>query len=358
MGWHIHISGQVQGVGFRPFVYNQALLYNLHGWVMNSSDGVHIQLDGEEKVVRKFYQSVLNNAPKLSKISAHSFVEVATEEFSQFRILHSHRDDTSNMIITPDLGICEACRADIHKAKNRRYTYPFTTCTQCGPRYSILNGLPYDRVRTEMENFKQCQSCLLEFNDATDRRYYSQTNSCSECGITLSLHSSVHIDLPKTTNAIIEYIVDAWKNGEIVAIKSIGAYILTCDANNVDAIESLRKKKKRGRKPFALMYPSLTLLQQDLHINNLMSVELSGHITPIVIAEKNHKTDYKNIAPDMNQLGAMLPYTPLFELLLRLFNKPIVATSGNISNEAIIYKDDQAIQQLSDMKSLYHRMIV
>ena len=344
MTFHIHIRGQVQGVGFRPYVFRLAEQFLLRGTVCNASDGVHIELRADEAIAYAFYNKLLENAPILSKIT-HSTIKIIEDKNfleGNFKVIHSNESQKANLLITPDLSLCDDCRRELKDPQNHRFQYPFITCTNCGPRYSIIKKLPYDRDKTTMDAFKMCQTCDGEYNDVHDRRYYSQTNSCSIDGVTQS-HS-------------INEIIEAINNGKIIAIKGIGGYLLMCDATNAEAIKTLRLRKHRPTKPFAVMYPSLEKLEKDVILRGYEKEALQSSVAPIVLLNfKNEilseiKTDL--IAPKLSQLGVMLPYTPLFELITEGVGKPIIATSGNISGSPVIFQDDKAEEYLSEIADL------
>ena len=361
--WHIHIEGQVQGVGFRPFVYLLANEFKLNGWVNNTIDGVHIEINAEEEVVQNFYQKLIESAPVLARITKHQIAVSSEKFFENFQIIHSNLKGDANLLMTPDFGLCKDCQKDINTAKDRRFQYPFTTCTNCGPRYSIIDSLPYDRERTTMTAFSMCESCQVEYNQPLDRRYYSQTNSCPDCGIQMRLFDDQQqaINLPQ--GLIINEITKQWSEGKIVAIKGIGGYLLTCDATNESTIQLLRKRKHRPTKPFALMFSDVDTLEVDTHLQSREIAELKRPISPIVLLDlKVEKLGTTvALAPNLNQIGAMLPYTPLFDLLLKNFGQPIVATSGNISNSPIVFEDKKAISaltQIADFVVTNNRQIV
>ena len=349
MTFHIHLSGQVQGVGFRPFVYRLATQMHLRGWVSNGNDGVHIEVSGEKEKVAFFYKTLLQNKPVLAKITESYCVEVPKKCFDNFEIRESDNNALPNLLLTPDVAMCADCKAEIHNKTNRRYDYAFTTCTNCGVRYSIVKTLPYDRANTSMKTFVQCADCQAEYNNPLDRRYYSQTNSCTSCGVEMRLYeaSSSKSD---TTQDVLSKIVRAWREGKIVAIKNIGGYLLTCDATNMLVINELRKRKNRPTKPFALMYPSIECLEKDVILHQEALKLLQSPESPIVLLETKEKMQSgiakAEIAPHLNFLGVMLPYSPLFSLLLADFQQPIIATSGNLSNSPIIFEDDKAIADL------------
>ncbi|MEZ4956735.1 MAG: carbamoyltransferase HypF [Saprospiraceae bacterium] len=349
MTWHIHIEGQVQGVGFRPFVYKLAKEYGLNGWVNNATDGVHIEINATENVAQEFYGDLIMKAPALAQITKHIISIIDKKFFDNFEIIHSQQSGKTNLLLTPDFAICEDCRQELNDHKNRRNKYPFITCTNCGPRYSIIHQLPYDRVNTKMDVFKMCNNCLEEYENPLDRRYYSQTNSCLNCSVELTLYNANKNKIAFNQNQIIEAVVQFWKEGKIVAIKGIGGYILTCDAENTTALLALRKRKHRPSKPFALMYPDLESLN-DVHLEKEAEQELTNHVSPIVLLEwKGGENKLAFIAPNLNQVGVMLPYTPLYDLLLKKFGSPIVATSGNISHSPIVFKNKKALNELSEI---------
>ena len=346
--WHIHIEGQVQGVGFRPFVFLLATEYGLSGWVNNTFDGVHVEINALEKIARKFYQHLVENAPVLAKITKHQIAVSSRKFFDNFQIIHSDLAGDANLLITPDFGLCIDCRADIYKVEDRRFHYPFTTCTNCGPRYSIIDSLPYDRERTTMSAFSMCNNCQTEYDNPFNRRYYSQTNSCSNCGIQMYLYDSDQRSINLSQKDIINEIIKQWSIGKIVAIKGIGGYLLTCAARNDKVIQQLRERKYRPTKPFALMFSDVEALEAVAHLRDIEIAELKSTISSIVLLDlkRGGLGTIVELAPNLNQIGVMLPYTPLFDLLLKRFGQPIVATSGNISNSPIVFEDKKAIKEL------------
>ena len=347
--WHVHIEGQVQGVGFRPFIFALAQEYGLKGWVNNTSDGVHVIFNADKKVALEFTNKIVAQAPSLSQITTIRFFKIQQKFFDNFQIIQSNADGEPKLLLTPDFGLCENCREELHTIENRRFGYPFITCTNCGPRFSIINNLPYDRVNTKMDAFQMCPTCYKEYENPLDRRYYSQTNSCLDCSIELTLFDANQSVIAKQAEEIVDRVVAFWEVGRIVAIKGIGGYLLTCDASNKTTVLELRKRKHRPSKPFALMYPNVMSLK-DFSVENKVVHELKNHISPIVLLELNETTNIlAEIAPDLNRVGIMLSYTPLYDLLLNKFGKPIIATSGNISNSPIVYEDEKALNELSEI---------
>jgi hydrogenase maturation protein HypF len=351
--WHIHIEGQVQGVGFRPFVYQEAKSQNLNGWVNNGVDGVHIKINATPLVAKRFYKQILNKAPALSRILKHNFEEVEFEEFKDFEIVESMEEGLPNLLITPDFGICNECEKELLKKENRRYHYPFITCTKCGPRYSIIGDLPYDRHRTTMDSFKMCPSCEKEYNNPLERRHFSQTNSCEECGINLSLENKLGNVESGDPDIIIERLCDLIKSGQIIGIKGIGGYLLIADACNEETIKLLRERKKRPSKPFALMYPDVQEIKEDAHISREEEKLITSVQSPIVLVKlKSHSKSgiiVNVIAPKLQEIGVMRPYAPLFALMMNKLGKPVIATSGNISGSPVVFKDKTAREQLFDI---------
>ncbi|MEM9547372.1 MAG: carbamoyltransferase HypF [Bacteroidota bacterium] len=347
--WHIHIDGQVQGIGFRPHVYNLAERYGFKGWVNNGLNGVHIEFNAEENEAKAFEDEIAQYPPPLSQITSIKRYKVQPTFFDNFQIINSKEEGKPNLLLTPDLATCDDCKKELLDVKNRRYGYAFITCTKCGPRYSIVRKLPYDRERTEMRDFHVCSTCNDEYNDPSDRRYYSQTNSCKDCGVEMSLYHSSGNKLALGQDEIIDQVVDFWKDGKIVAIKGIGGYLLTCDAKQSTAVVELRKRKHRPSKPFAVMLPNSSVLQKSSE--NLEAIHLlDNHISPIVLIDSNQIPPFDDqVAPGLEKVGIMIPYTPLLKLLLSKFDNPIVATSGNVSNSPIVYEDQKALTELTQI---------
>jgi len=352
--YHIHIRGMVQGVGFRPFVYKLAQAHRLNGWVNNTNDGVHIKLNAAASAAEAFMQDVLEQAPTHAIITGHSLQRVPHETFSDFRIVHSQSSTEGELLLTPDFGMCAKCKADIQHPADRRFQYAFTTCTHCGPRYSIIHDLPYDRERTAMAAFEMCPACRAEYDDVEDRRYYSQTNSCPQCAVELSLYDSAQ--QVYQAGDMLAATVKAWEAGKIVAIKGIGGYLLTCNAEDRTAIHTLRERKRRPSKPLALMYHDLLIMAEDLEVGAADMVALQQPAAPIVLltlkSDPLSAIPFEEVAPGLSRVGAMLPYTPLYDMLLRQFGRPIVATSGNLSGSPIIYENDKAVEYLSPIADL------
>ena len=362
---HIHIQGQVQGVGFRPFIYQLAHKFKLNGWVNNTGDGVHIGLNADEEVAKNFYHEVISNAPNLSHITSHSIKEISPVDYKDFQIIKSGSEENPFLLISPDFAMCEECRKEILDKNNRRYNYAFTTCTQCGPRYSIIKQQPYDRENTAMDVLKMCDKCNEEYDNPLNRRHFSQTNSCPDCAVRMKLFDNKKKIIEKDQNIIIAKICELWNDGKIVAIKGIGGYLLTCDATNEKAISRLRFRKHRPAKPFAMMFHDITLIENEANISEQEKIELQSSAAPVVLLQRKENAHsrlaLKEIAPQLSRIGVMLPYTPLYKLLLYHFKKPIVATSGNISNASIVYEDKIALEELiviADHILIHNREII
>ncbi len=351
--FHIHIQGQVQGVGFRPFVYKKAVEAKLKGWVNNSNTGVHIEVEGNELIINEFYKGVVERAPELSIITKSSIKLIEASNFKYFEIIHSQNSEKPNLLLTPDYGICKDCLAEVFDVNNRRYLYPFITCTNCGPRYSIIKKLPYDRENTTMENFMMCERCQPEYENPLERRYYSQTNSCADCAVALSVLNS-HKNYKQ--DEIIHLIQSSLKEGRIIAIKGIGGYLLLADATNAETIKTLRKRKHRPFKPFALMYTDDNQLINDVLTSEKEWKTYQSLEAPIVLFRLKEKIvsqlQKDLIAPGLNQIGVMKAYTPLYAIILKGIDFPVIATSANISNSPIIFEDKKAKEELSKIADL------
>ncbi len=344
----------MQGVGFRPHVFKLANTLQLQGTVSNNEEGVIINLTGEPDVVRSFYESLMSNPPKVSKIKEHHLHETDYQSFDGFSIVPSIKSGKLNLQLTPDFAICDDCKKEVTDKNNRRYHYPFTTCVNCGPRWAITNSFPFERNHTNLESFEMCNTCADEYTNPSDRRFHSQNNTCSDCGIELKLSSAD--GMPISTNNILEKTAELIKAGNILAIKNTSGYLLCCDANNPEVIKKLRDRKNRPTKPFAILYPSVSLLKQHLKINQIQEKILTSPESPIVIIPK---TDFKGnlaldeLAPNLNQLGIMLPYSGILHLLATELEIPIVATSGNIHASPIISEEKMAHEELCEVADYF-----
>ncbi len=363
---HIHINGIVQGVGFRPMVYQLAKELQLKGYVKNGSDGVHIFFNASEQQANSFFKRIKQETPPQSKIISSQLHNADYKIFTDFSIVvEEDAYVAKQVLLSPDTVICSSCKTELQDKNNRRYRYPFITCTQCGPRYSIINDLPYERHNTAMQQFVMCKNCNYEYNNVTDRRFFSQTNSCADCGIELAIQENNSDTLSNNSEDILFHINNFLLKGKIIAVKGIGGYLLLCDANNAAAIQLLRNRKHRPAKPFAILYPNIERVHNEFELNNQEKELLQSAAAPILLLypkqEALDKLKIKNIAPGLNRLGIMLPYSPLLELIAGDYGKPLVATSANISGSPIIYKDDDALAylfEIADYIVSYNRDII
>lgn len=346
----INVSGQVQGVGFRPFIFKLAKELCLKGTVYNDPNGVEILFNSEKEQAEIFLETILAQAPKVSKIQSYGLKEIVSQVFESFSIDESKTKQQVNIPLTPDFRICEDCEREIRDIKNRRFGYPFTTCTHCGPRYSITEKFPFDRSNTGISNFIMCSLCAKEYESFDDRRFHSQTNSCSACGIQLDFEDAIGNRINVDQNKILETVASQIKQGKIIALKNTNGYVLCCDANNAQAILNLRSKKQRPTKPFALLYPNLEMIQSDFVLSQYEEDMLTSQVGPIVLLKPKSsldriKTDL--VAPELDRYGVMLPSTALLSLLMSHIDTPIIATSGNIHGCPILSNKGQAQENLA-----------
>ncbi len=344
----IVVKGVVQGVGFRPFVYKTATAYHLCGNVSNTGEGVIINLEGSADAIEQFCAALRNNPPSLSQIEHIMMYEQERKNFVGFEILESsHHVKTTS--VSPDVAVCNVCLSEMKNPHNRRFGYYLINCTQCGPRYSIIETLPYDRASTSMSPYKMCPLCQAEYDDPTNRRTHAQPISCYQCGPILCL-----IEKDSNTilqgNDVISRAAELLKKGSILAIKGIGGFHLMCDATNSYAIATLRIRKKRPKKPLAVMFSGMDQLCHYLSPDEKEAKLLCSKERPIVVVKKGHNSALaSNIAPDINTIGAMVAYTPLHHLLFEFLSFPLVATSANRSDEPIIRNAQELRERLGDV---------
>lgn len=350
----ISIQGAVQGVGYRPFVYNLASELDLNGWVLNSSEGVFIEAEGDRKKLEEFIIRLDKDKPSISFIQSfeHSYLDIIG--YTDFKIIHSNDSGDKTALILPDIAVCDNCLEEIFNPEDRRYLYPFTNCTNCGPRFSIIEKLPYDRFNTTMKIFEMCEECRKEYENPKDRRFHAQPNACPKCGPHVELRDNKDVILSSHHEAIKE-IVNAIKAGKIAAVKGIGGFHLICDAENDDAVNKLRRRKHREEKPLALMYPNIERIIKDCRVSDLEKRLLLSSESPIVLLNRNRNiTSLANsIAPGNPYLGIMLPYSPLHYILMKELNIPVVATSGNLSDEPICIDNHEAYERLKGIADIF-----
>ena len=345
------VRGVVQGVGFRPFVYRLAHEYNLKGWVRNTSGSVDIEVEGSKKSLENFLGALRSQAPPMAHIEA---VEVAFDSpkgYTQFQIEPSLSREGQYQLVSPDIATCDDCKKEIFSPADRRFRYPFTNCTNCGPRFTIIEDIPYDRPKTTMHKFKMCPQCRREYNDPQDRRFHAQPNACPKCGPSLELvdgdGKAVDGDVITAASALL-------KAGKILAIKGLGGFHLACDATSEVAINTLRARKRRQGKPLAVMISTLEEIEKHCLVSPEERKLLQSPQCPIVLLRwKKGSNISPAVAPNLKYLGVMLPYTPLHHLLLNETGLPLVMTSGNISEEPIAKDNDEVLTRLGGIADYF-----
>ena len=342
--YSIQVRGIVQGVGFRPFVYRLARANNLHGWVLNAADGVEIHLEGNEEAFQSFLQEMKAHPPHAAQISEVRVEPAEAAGVSEFAIRESAGERRPTVRISPDLPLCEQCLQELFDPRDRRRHYPYINCTNCGPRYSVIRSLPYDRPNTTMAPWSLDAHCAAEYVNQADRRFHAQPVACPACGPHYFYQAGNQIERGDAP-AIREAVQDL-RTGKIVAVKGLGGYHLACDAQNAEAVGAMRARKFRKEKPFALMAKDIALARSVVELGSDAEALLQSVARPIVLARA--KIDLPEVAPENDELGVMLPYTPLHYLLFAAGAPEIlVMTSANRSSEPIAYEDDDALQQLS-----------
>ena len=355
----IVVRGAVQGVGFRPFIYRIATDMNLTGYVLNSTAGVMIEVEGEKDLLDKFLFRIEKEKPPASIIISLEFSFLDPVWFNEFKILESDSKEKISTLILPDIAVCDDCKREMLDPLDGRYLYPFINCTNCGPRFSIIEALPYDRPNTSMKIFEMCDDCRKEYNDPTNRRFHAQPVACPKCGPHIELWNE-HGKLLLKKNEALQKTAELIREGKIIAIKGLGGFQLVVDASNDSAVRRLRERKKREEKPFALMFPTLNEVKKVCKVSKFEERLLHSSESPIVLLKKikqqiksNGREISESVAPNNPYLGVMLPYTPLHLLLLRELNFPIVATSANISEEPIVIDEREALKKLSGIADYY-----
>jgi hydrogenase maturation protein HypF len=335
-------------------VYRLAVEVGVTGTVSNGADGVHIYAQGADDVLEIFAQRVVQEAPVQSDIQQVKVEVVELPQTLNFEIVESVSAGTPHLHLTPDLALCPTCRAELYATHNRREGYGFITCTDCGPRFSIAHTLPFDRAITAMAAFEPCPYCQAEYQNPDDRRFYAQTLSCPHCGVEVMATRKGAEVFGQDALSMALY---ALRDGEIVAVKGIGGYLLLCDATNPRTVQTLRDRKHRPSKPFAVLYPNSEALTQDCHLQVDELAELAGAVSPIVLVPLRNQPAtgiaLAEVAPGLTTLGVMLPFAPLLELISNAFGKPLVATSGNLSGSPIAYNNTQAEELLADVADVF-----
>lgn len=376
---HIHVTGIVQGVGMRPFVYREAMAHGICGWVLNAGDGVHIEAHALNESLDEFVAALSEHAPAASRVEHVEVMDLASGDWDPtneqgFRIVASQDQTAHTTLVSPDIATCDDCLRELFDPADRRFHYPFINCTNCGPRFTIIRSLPYDRAATSMDRFPMCPTCAAEYADPLDRRFHAQPDACFECGPHITWREADRGVVPtavdatpavgstrEASDAIIEHCIELLAGGGIVAIKGLGGFHLACDAVNEQAVCELRRRKRRSNKPLAVMVRSLADAERLCHIDGIERNLLAGSVRPIVLLRRRaagndaHSfPDAPELAPsvayDLPELGVMLPYTPLQHLLLAAAAahgmQALVMTSGNLSEEPIETDDALAWEHL------------
>ena len=345
--YHYNITGTVQGVGFRPFIYKLALELNLSGFVFNNSEGVSIELQGEKNSINKFDQKIYDDLPPLAKIDKLTKTQIKLLESKSFEILETKNHSSKTTLVSPDVKICDECLEDIQK-DGKYKNYFATNCTNCGPRYSIIKTVPYDRINTSMDKFQMCESCTKDYKNPLDRRYHAQPISCNNCGPKITLFHKEKLITNKNQDIYIQTAKHI-KEGKILAIKGIGGFHLVCDASNTETLEKLRRYKHRPHKPFAIMCKDINQVKQIVKLSTKEEEVIDSKEAPIVVCDKviNKQNIISDlVSPSINKVGCFLPYTALHHLLFHHLEYPIIATSANLNGEPIITNKKEISQKL------------
>ena len=341
------VEGTVQGVGFRPFVYRLAELHELAGWVLNDERGVLLEVEGEAAAVTRFLERLSDDAPPLAAVERVAVEERLAQGSQGFAIVASESGGSPDALISPDSATCPDCLRELFDPADRRHRYPFINCTGCGPRFTIVRGVPYDRALTTMAGFEMCAACRAEYHDPRNRRFHAQPNACADCG------PSVRLDRARGGEAL-RAAGAALRDGQILAVKGLGGYHLACDAANEGAVSALRARKHREDRPFALMAGELDSARTLVELGPADEQLLEGRERPIVVARRRAEAPVaESVAPRSPDLGVMLPYSPLHHLLLDEAGRTLVMTSANVSDEPIAYEDDDARARLDGIADLF-----
>lgn len=356
----MHVKGVVQGVGFRPFVYRTAMRFHINGWVLNATDGVHIHAEGDSKMLDKFIMEISERPPQSAQVKSIDMLPTEVCKFQGFEIRFSDDAEVEETtLVSADLATCEHCVQELFDPENRRYRYPFINCTDCGPRFTIIDSLPYDRPATSMAEFEMCPECAAEYADPYDRRFHAQPDACFECGPALSwsLAGSDEVRWAgnrEESDAIIAEAVAMLRDGKIIAVKGLGGFHLVCDASNEEAIATLRQRKRRQGKAFACMVSSVEEAKKYCKVTDEEALVLQQPSRPIVLMKKRADVQLTpGLADNLVEFGLMLPATPLQHLLLHDFGGMLVMTSGNIHDEPIQTDDDSARRVLAKVADAF-----
>ncbi len=348
----ISVRGVVQGVGFRPFVYQLATKHNLKGWVCNTSGDVKIEVEGERSALDKFRHDLVALAPPLARLEDVSVTSHAPQGYSGFEIRRSIAEEGKYQLVSPDIATCQPCLSEVLNPDDRRYRYPFTNCTNCGPRFTIIEDIPYDRPKTTMRSFKMCPKCQREYEDPMDRRFHAQPNACPVCGPGLKLVDGAGNAVP--CDDVLSTAAGFLKQGKVLAIKGLGGFLLACDATSEKAVRLLRERKRRPFKPLAIMVATLDDVKKHCLVSEQEEKLMTSSQCPIVLLRRREGSSVSpSVAPNLKYLGVMLPYTPLHHVLLRETGLPLVMTSGNLSEEPIAKDNDEASRRLKGIPDYF-----
>lgn len=348
----ITVSGRVQGVGFRPFIYRLAHLHRLVGSVSNTCTGVKIDVQGRGESLAQFRQDILSQKPAQAVITDFHACSAPLCDASGFAIIESLQQAEKGLALLPDTALCAECKRELFDPQNRRYLYPFLHCISCGPRFSLFLRMPFDRDNTTMRSFCMCEECQVEYNNPENRRFYSQTNCCPNCGPLLQLVDPQKNVLATKSEAI-EAAASFLEQGKIVAMKNTGGYLLLADATNEEAVKLLRTRKRRRGKPFALLMPTLADSEAIAHVGSIERGVLTSPASPIVLLKKREAALAYSVAHESPYYGVMLPHSPLQHLLMHRIAKPLVATSGNISGMPLCTSEEEAFATLTSIADLF-----
>ena len=348
----LDVRGAVQGVGFRPFVYRQAVALGLTGWVTNTPGGVTVEVEGAADSIAALVREMRQAPPPNATVTSIATLAMVPSDSTRFEIRPSTLNGLPTATVLPDIATCDECLAETFDQTNRRYHYPFTNCTHCGPRYSIIENLPYDRARTTMRRFAMCPACRAEYENPADRRFHAEPNACPACGPQLALWGAAGAILTERDDALLAA-ADALRRGKIVAVKGIGGFHLMVDAGDDAAVGRLRDRKHRPEKPFAVLFAALADVATEAHVDGVEAALLTSRERPIVLLRRHGHALVGSVAPGVPLIGAMLPYTPLHHLLLAELGFPVVATSGNRSDEPIVTDEQKALGRLAGIADLF-----
>jgi len=349
----LHVTGVVQGVGFRPFVHRLAMRHGLTGWVRNRAGEVEIAVEGTGEQLEAFRTALDRELPPLARVDGIVVEVLAPEGSTEFAILASADDPDRRQPISPDVATCAACEGELFDPLDRRFRYPFITCTDCGPRFTVIEAMPYDRERTSMRAFTQCPACLREYRTPGDRRYHSESNSCRDCGPRLWFERAGRATAAPGIDPLLAA-ADVIRAGAVLAVRGLGGFHLATDATNEAAVERLRARKRREAKPLAVMVRTLGDADALAWISDQEARLLASRERPIVLLRARHDSPLApSVAPGIDTVGVMLAYTPLHHLLLDLCRRPLVMTSGNLSDEPIATDNGDARRRLTDVADAF-----